>query len=106
MPQQTGDKNVWNKERMFRFCNHLPLCERLSKTASAQLMEYAFESSSADIVNHITVNLTALKQETCKCLVSQYLCLSLKDGDSKKMAFKNMIESCLERIKDMLTRNK
>ena len=78
MPRQTGDENVWNKERMIRLCIHLPLCERLSKTASAQLLKDVFESSSADIVNHITVNLTALKQVTCTYLASQYLCLPLE----------------------------
>jgi len=63
---------------MIRLCIHLPLCERLSKTAYAELMQYAFESSSADIVNHITVNITSLKQETCAYLASQYLCLPLE----------------------------
>jgi len=63
---------------MIRFSIHLPLCERLSKTASAQLMKYVFESNSPEVVNHITVNLTALEHETCKYLVSQYLCLPLE----------------------------
>jgi len=106
MPRQTGDENVWNKERMFRLCIHLLLCERLSKTAYAQLMKYAFESSSPDIVNHITVNLTALQHETCKYLVSQYLCLPLERWWLEKDGIQIMIESCLERIKDMLTTNK